>query len=65
MMPAHIVEKQEPGIADITKLTLTSPVEELKKAGDYWTNKFKDFDPATMPGSGPTRSPPSTPTRSR
>ncbi|AXB45069.1 ABC transporter family substrate-binding protein [Amycolatopsis albispora] len=52
MMPAHIVEKQT-GIADITKLNLNSPLEELKKAGDYWTNKFKDFDPATMPGSGP------------
>ncbi|GAB2780305.1 ABC transporter family substrate-binding protein [Amycolatopsis magusensis] len=52
MMPAHILEKQT-GIADITKLTLSSPLEELKKAGDYWTNKFKDFDPATMPGSGP------------
>jgi peptide/nickel transport system substrate-binding protein len=52
LLPAHILEKQT-GIADITKLAPTGDPAQLSKAGDFWTNKWKGFDKALMPASGP------------
>ncbi|WP_328612457.1 ABC transporter family substrate-binding protein [Amycolatopsis sp. NBC_00355] len=52
ILPAHILEKQT-GIADITKLAPTGDPAQLSKAGDFWTNKWKGFDKALMPASGP------------
>ncbi|NKQ58004.1 ABC transporter family substrate-binding protein [Amycolatopsis sp. K13G38] len=52
LLPAHILEQQT-GIPDITKLTPTSDPALLQKAGDFWTNKWKGFDKALDPGSGP------------
>lgn len=52
LLPAHILEKQT-GIADITKLAPTGDPAQLAKAGDFWTNKWKGFDKALMPASGP------------
>ncbi|MEU5263037.1 ABC transporter family substrate-binding protein [Amycolatopsis sp. NPDC021455] len=52
ILPAHILEKQT-GIADITKLAPNGDPAQLSKAGDFWTNKWKGFDKALMPASGP------------
>ncbi|MEV4145304.1 ABC transporter family substrate-binding protein [Amycolatopsis sp. NPDC049691] len=52
ILPAHILEKQT-GIPDITKLAPTGDPALLSKAGDFWTNKWKGFDKALMPASGP------------
>ncbi|MEA5358489.1 ABC transporter family substrate-binding protein [Amycolatopsis sp., V23-08] len=52
ILPAHILEKNT-GIADITKLAPTGDPAQLSKAGDFWTNKWKGFDKALMPASGP------------
>lgn len=52
ILPAHILER-ETGIADITALTPTSSPAELKKAGDFWNNRWIGFDARTMPASGP------------
>jgi glutathione transport system substrate-binding protein len=52
ILPAHILER-ETGIADITALTPTSPPAELKKAGDFWNNRWVGFNATTMPASGP------------
>jgi len=52
ILPAHILEQQT-GIADITKLAPTGDPAQVAKAGDFWTNKWKGFDKALMPASGP------------
>src|SRR4051794_11123348 len=52
ILPAHILE-QKTGIADITKLAPTGDPAQVAKAGDFWTNKWKGFDKAIMPASGP------------
>ncbi|WP_372663879.1 ABC transporter family substrate-binding protein [Amycolatopsis kentuckyensis] len=52
ILPAHILEKQT-NIPDITKLAPTGDPALLSKAGDFWTNKWKGFDKALMPASGP------------
>ncbi|MFJ7212445.1 ABC transporter family substrate-binding protein [Amycolatopsis sp. NPDC098790] len=52
ILPAHVLEKQT-GIPDITKLAPTGDPALLSKAGDFWTNKWKGFDKALMPASGP------------
>ncbi|GGS13625.1 MULTISPECIES: ABC transporter family substrate-binding protein [Actinokineospora] len=50
ILPAHILE-QETGIADITKLTPTSDIAELKKVADFWKTKWNGFDAKLMPSS--------------
>jgi peptide/nickel transport system substrate-binding protein len=52
ILPAHILE-QETGISDVTTLSPSSPPDELKKAGDFWSGKWDGFDPKMMPASGP------------
>ncbi|WP_116047247.1 ABC transporter family substrate-binding protein [Amycolatopsis palatopharyngis] len=52
IMPAHILE-QKTGIADITTLKPGGDAGQLQTAGEFWSNEWKAFDPATMPGSGP------------
>ncbi|GDY29961.1 ABC transporter family substrate-binding protein [Gandjariella thermophila] len=52
LLPAHIVE-QKTGIADITKLTPTSPPDQLKKAADFWNNGWKGFDKSIDLSDGP------------
>ncbi|UOZ07660.1 ABC transporter family substrate-binding protein [Amycolatopsis sp. WQ 127309] len=52
VLPAHILEKGT-GIPDITKLAPTGDPALVAKAGDFWTNKWKGFDKALMPASGP------------
>jgi peptide/nickel transport system substrate-binding protein len=52
ILPAHILER-ETGISDITALSATSALADLKKAGDFWNSGWTGFNAATMPGSGP------------
>jgi peptide/nickel transport system substrate-binding protein len=52
ILPAHVLER-ETGIADITALSPTSAPADLKKAGDFWNNRWTGINPSTMPGSGP------------
>ncbi|AXB45070.1 ABC transporter family substrate-binding protein [Amycolatopsis albispora] len=52
VLPAHVVEKGT-GIADIKTLNLQSNLEDLKRVAEFWNTKFKNFDKALMPGSGP------------
>jgi len=46
ILPAHVVEAKT-GVADITKITETSPEADLKKVGDFWNTGWEGFDPAT------------------
>ncbi|MGW5055091.1 ABC transporter family substrate-binding protein [Actinokineospora sp. NPDC004072] len=50
ILPAHILEK-ETGVADITKLTPTSDIAELKKVAEFWKTKWNGFDAKLMPSS--------------
>jgi peptide/nickel transport system substrate-binding protein len=52
IMPAHVLEQQT-GITDVAKLTPASDPAQLKKAGDFWTNRWKGFKKDIMPSSGP------------
>ncbi len=52
ILPAHVLER-ETGIVDITTLGPTSPPAQLRKAGDFWSNRWFGFTAATMPASGP------------
>ncbi|MQA10473.1 MAG: ABC transporter family substrate-binding protein [Pseudonocardiaceae bacterium] len=52
VLPAHILEQQT-GIKDITKVTPSSPKDQLKKVADFWNKKWNGFDKKLMPGSGP------------
>ncbi len=52
ILPAHVLER-ETGIADITALSPTSASADLKKAGDFWNDRWNGFDSNTMPASGP------------
>ncbi|SFP35239.1 peptide/nickel transport system substrate-binding protein [Amycolatopsis arida] len=54
VLPAHVLEQQT-GVADITALKPGGDAEALAKAGDFWTQEWKGFNPDTMPGSGPYR----------
>ncbi|SDN09583.1 ABC transporter family substrate-binding protein [Allokutzneria albata] len=50
MLPAHILEK-ETGVADITKVTPTSP--EVEKVATFWNTGWNGFKKEIMPASGP------------
>ncbi|MGX7825222.1 ABC transporter family substrate-binding protein [Actinokineospora sp. 24-640] len=50
VMPAHVLEKGS-GVADVTKLTPTSDLAELKKVAEFWKTKWNGFDAALMPSS--------------
>ncbi|OZM73673.1 peptide ABC transporter substrate-binding protein [Amycolatopsis antarctica] len=50
MLPAHVLEKNT-GVADITKVTPTSP--EVAQISEFWNNKWKGFNAELMPSSGP------------
>ncbi|MET9634678.1 ABC transporter family substrate-binding protein [Lentzea sp. NPDC006480] len=52
VLPAHIVEKQT-GVADITKLTKSSPEADLQKVADFWNEKWNGFTKELSPGAGP------------
>lgn len=50
VLPAHVLEKGA-GVEDITKLTPTSDLAELKKVAEFWKTKWNGFDAALMPSS--------------
>lgn len=51
LLPAHVLEK-EAGIADITKLTDSTP-EDVKKAATFYTTGWVGFDAAKSLSAGP------------
>lgn len=52
ILPAHILEAAT-GVADITKVTLTSDKATLNRVAEFWKTKWNGFDAALMPSSGP------------
>ncbi|MEU0883080.1 ABC transporter family substrate-binding protein [Lentzea sp. NPDC005914] len=52
VLPAHILEKQT-GVADITKITASSPADQLTKVADFWNEKWNGFTKDLMPSAGP------------
>jgi peptide/nickel transport system substrate-binding protein len=51
MMPAHVLER-ETGIADITKVT-DDNAEEVRKAAEFYTKGWIEFDPTRALSAGP------------
>lgn len=52
LLPAHILE-QRTGIADITKVPVNADTPEVRKAADFYTHGWNNFDPAVDLSAGP------------
>lgn len=52
LLPAHILE-QRTGIADITKVPVDADTPEVRKAADFYTHGWNNFDPAVDLSAGP------------
>lgn len=52
LLPAHILE-QRTGIPDITKVPVDSDTPEVRKAADFFTHGWNDFDAAVDLSAGP------------
>ncbi len=54
LLPAHILE-QRAGIPDITKVPVDRDTPEVRRAGQFFTKGWTDFDPAVALSAGPYR----------
>lgn len=54
LLPAHILE-QRTGIPDITKVPVDKDTPEARRAGQFFTQGWNDFDPAVALSAGPYR----------
>jgi peptide/nickel transport system substrate-binding protein len=52
LLPAHILE-QRTGIPDITKVPVDKDTPEARKAGEFFTKGWNDFNPAVGLSAGP------------
>ncbi|MBO0878010.1 MAG: ABC transporter family substrate-binding protein, partial [Pseudonocardia sp.] len=52
LLPAHILE-QRTGIPDITKVPINADTPEVRKAADFYTHGWNNFDPAVALSAGP------------